>query len=136
MNTGKLLDARCYFTDTVVWFLTACRQGGQVVHRASVISRNGQVLATTEAQAQDDTWLENLSGKCAVTLKGSNGNVECLFSAHDTGLKRIQVSQGAIIEGAEFTATKGIVSSEDALFYAQEGIYVVSRNSVKLLQLK
>jgi serine/threonine protein kinase len=136
LNGGELLDARCYFSDDVVWFMTAVRQGGQVMHRASVVSRTGEVLGTAEAMAQDDSWLEDLSGKCAVTLKGSQGNVHCLFSAHDSGLKRIQVNNGSLIEGAEFSDTAGVVSPDCALYYAPEGIYLVNSRSVRLLQIK
>ncbi len=132
---GEIVDATCYFSDQRCWFLVAVQQTGRTIHRCFLLTRDGSVLDEAQAEEGDNSWLGELRGKCAATLKGKQGRVNCLFAITDQGLIRIQEEQGKMQEGARFPDTKGLLSPSDALFFGREGIYVVSRREVRLLTM-
>lgn len=133
---GEMLDARCYFTEQRCWFIAAFREGGKTVHHCFLVSSDGSLIDSREGEENDGTWLGMLGTKCAVTLKGSQGPAHCLFALSDKGLMRIQEVSGSIQEGAEFSDTVGLITPEDSLFMAREGLYLVNRAEVRLMSIK
>ena len=124
---GHLVDATCRFTNERCWFLFSTREGGQAVNRCVVIRRNGNVEAVSEAPEGDGSWLGTLRGKCVA------GNF--LLAATDDGLVRVEVSSGQIVETKRFPDAEPFVDTSCHLFLSKQGLYVVARGEVRLLQI-
>lgn len=123
---GQLIDSTCFFTKDYCWFLVAMQEKGKTINRCIVIRSDGSVKATAEAEEGDGSWLSRLRGKCAVGT--------FLFVATDEGIIRVEPDGDSITVTGEFPDTEPFVSSGSHLF-AGEGIYVVDRNEIKLLQI-
>lgn len=124
---GQLVDSSCLFTKDRCWFFVATRESGHTVHRCVVIRSNGSVEAVTQAQEGDGSWLGTLRGKCAA------GNF--LLAANDDGIVRVEVANGQIAETTKFPDTEPFVDASCHLFPGRDGVYVVSRNEIRLLQM-
>lgn len=124
---GQLVDATCRFARDRCWFFTATREGGQTMNRCAIIRSSGQVEATAEALEGDGSWLSTLRGKCAA------GNF--LLVATDDGLVRVESDQRQIVETKQFPDTEPFVDAGCHLFPGKEGLYVVSRREIRLLQM-
>lgn len=122
---GQLIDSACFFTKNYCWFLVAIQEKGKTINRCIVIRSDGSIKATAEAEEGDGSWLSRLRGKCALG--------KFLFVATDEGLVRVEPNGDSIAVTAEFPDTEPFVSSGSHLF-AGDGIYVVDRNEIKLLQ--
>ncbi len=123
---GQLVDSTCFFTKKRCWFLVATQESGKTIHRCSVIRPDGSVEATAEAEAGDGSWLSQLRGKCALG--------RFLFVATDSGIIRVEPDNGRIVKSGEFPDTEQFVDSGCHLFPG-EGIYVVDRHEIRLLQI-
>jgi len=123
---GQLIDSTCFFTKKLCWFLVATQESGKTIHRCSVIRPDGSVEATAEAEAGDGSWLSQLRGKCALG--------RFLFVATDSGIIRVEPTGGRIVKSGEFPDTEQFVDSGCHLF-SGEGIYVVDRHEIRLLQI-
>ena len=62
---GHWVDARCVFTDTHCWLLVATQVQGKIVHQCVLLSVQGTVEATAQAEQHDGSWLGTLRGKGA-----------------------------------------------------------------------
>jgi len=124
---GHLIDATCYFTDKLCWFLTSLRYNGKDVNRCTVIDSGGKTVATQEADAGDGSWLSTIRGKCAV------GGF--LLSVTDEGIVRVEPDKATIAKTAEFPDTEQFVDSGCHLFPAKGGLYVVDRQEIRLLKI-
>lgn len=124
-----LIDANAYFTKEHVWFLTSSKTGKDVVNRAYLINKNGQIMAKTESTTADpQLWLENIKGKLPA------GNF--LLCPTDEGVVRVEVSGSDIGETKVFTETEPFVDSTSYLFPSDSGIYVVNTKKIQRLELK
>lgn len=123
---GQLVDSTCFFAKERCWFLIATQESGKTIHRCTVIRPDGSVEATAEAEAGDGSWLSQLRGKCALG--------RFLFVATDLGIIRVEPDNGRIVKSGEFPDTKQFVDSGCHLFPG-EGIYVVDRHEIRLLQI-
>jgi len=123
---GQLVDSTCFFTRDYCWFLVAMQEKGKTINRCIVVEFDGSVKATAKAEAGDGSWLSRLRGKCAV------GNF--LFAATDSGIIRVELDGDSIVKTGEFPDTEPFVSSGSHLFPG-EGIYVVDRNEIRLVQI-
>ncbi len=123
---GQLIDSTCFFTKDYCWFLVAMQEKGKTINRCIVIRSDGSIKATAEAEEGDGSWLSRLRGKCALG--------KFLFVATDEGLVRVEPNGDSIVVTGEFPDTEPFVSSGSHLF-AGEGIYVVDRNEIRLLQI-
>ena len=61
---GQMIDSTCVFTDSRVWFFDYREAGFEVVNRAQVITADGKVEATAEAELGDGSWLERFEVSC------------------------------------------------------------------------
>ncbi|MDQ7825782.1 MAG: hypothetical protein RDV48_23475 [Candidatus Eremiobacteraeota bacterium] len=125
---GKIIDARCYFTDERCWFIVARQEGGKTVNSCAVILRNGDIEALAEAESGDGSWLSGIYGKCAY---GS-----FLLSPTDDGIVRCEPRHGGIAMTREFPDTEGALDDESSLFSGKGGIFVVSRHSVSFIRIR
>ena len=132
---GQLIDATCYFTDQRCWFIGTFQDAGRTINRCFLMSSDGRVIDSLEAEEGDGSWLGSIRNKCAATLKGQQGPVHCLFSLADNGLVRLQEVQGTIEQNAEFPDTEGLITPEDTLFMGREGLYLVNRREVRLMTM-
>lgn len=123
---GQLIDSTCFFTKDYCWFFVAMQEKGKTINRCIVIRANGSIKATAEAEEGDGSWLSRLRGKCALG--------KFLFVATDAGIIRVEPDGNSIVVTGEFPDTEPFVSSGSHLF-AGDGIYVVDRNEIKLLQI-
>jgi tRNA A-37 threonylcarbamoyl transferase component Bud32 len=129
---GQLVDATAYLSDSLCWFLTTTKEGQRVINRCAVISRTGSVLATSEADEGDNSWLGSLRGKTAVG--------PMLLSATDNGIVRVEVDgggagsssvgSGTLSVTKEFPDTKGFAHSGNKLIPGDGGLYVVGGNEI------
>lgn len=124
---GQLVDSTCIFGDNRAWFFVATRESGQTINRCFVISRNGEVEATAEAEEGDGSWLGVIRGKAAFGAK--------IFAPTDEGIVRLRVEAGQITEEAKFPDTEPFVDSASQLFVTKDGIYVVDRNEITQLTI-
>lgn len=124
---GTFVDAHCVFSDSRCWFFTASQEGGKIIHRSSVIRRDGTVEATAVAERGDGSWLSAIRGQCAV------GN--SLFVPTDDGIMRVEIDHGAIQKSKEFPDTELFVDSATQLFPGQNGLYAVTLHEITLLKI-
>lgn len=124
---GELIDATCVFTDALGWFLIATQEAGKIIHRCLLIDASGKLLAETEAQSGDGSWLGNLRGKCAAG--------KFLFAATDDGIVRVEADSGLISATKKFPDTEPFVNAGCQLFAGREGIFVVDQREIRLLKI-
>jgi tRNA A-37 threonylcarbamoyl transferase component Bud32 len=124
---GQLIDTTCAFSDEYGWFLISTQDGGRVVHRCILLDISGNILAETQVNQGDGTWLGSLRGKCAAG--------KFLFSATDDGIIRLEANAGSIVATQEFPDTEPFVNAGCYLFAGTEGIYVVDRQEIRLLKI-
>ncbi len=124
---GQLLDTTCFFTEKHCWFFTSSSEGGRVINRCYLIRPDGVIEATTEAEANDGSWLGSIRGKCAA------GNF--LLAATDEGIVRCEADRHAINAVREFPDTEPFVDSASQLFAGKHGLYVVNRKEIYILKI-
>jgi hypothetical protein len=132
---GELLDATCFFTSRRCWFFAAVKQGAQTKIRCAVITPEGRVTATAEADEGDGSWLGGIRGKAAATLQNADHTVHALFAATANGLVRVDEDSGQLRVRAEFPDTTNFVEDEDRLFLDRSGMFVVGTSEIELLKL-
>ena len=124
---GHWIDARCVFTDTHCWLLVATQVHGKIVHQCVLLSAQGTVEATAQAEQHDGSWLGTLPGKSAA---GS-----WLFAPTDEGIVRVQPQHGQLVQARVFPDTEPFVDSGCHLFAGQQGMYVVDRQNIYVLSI-
>jgi tRNA A-37 threonylcarbamoyl transferase component Bud32 len=124
---GQLIDATCTFGGNRAWVLLASERAGRRVHQCVVVSAEGVVEAAAEADEGDGSWLGNLQGKCAAGAS--------LLSATDTGLVRVEVEQGALVEKRRFPDTEPFLDQNSRLLAGPTGLYVIEPREIKLLKI-
>ena len=125
--SGQLIDATCTFSNDRCWFIWATQEQGRTIHRCAIISPNGTVEATAEAEPGDNSWLATLHGKCAAA--------NFLLAATDEGITRVEPNNGRIVKTKEFPDTEPFVDASSQLFASQSGLYVVNRQQIYLLRI-
>jgi hypothetical protein len=124
---GQIVDATCRFTQERCWFFFAARESGRTVNRCLIIRADGRIDAQAEAWEGDGSWLGTLGGKCAA------GNF--LLAATDEGLTRVEPDQGQVVQTKQFPDAEPFVDTSCHLFPGPEGLFVVSQNEIRLLQM-
>lgn len=125
---GQILDSTCVFGKDICWFFISYRANGKEINKCSVVDRNGVVLAISETDAGDGSWLGSIRGKTAF--------MKNLLVATDYGIIRMAIDNGNIIEEAKFPDTEPFVSSASQLFAGRDGLYVVGQKDIKLLIIR
>ncbi|KND51401.1 MAG: hypothetical protein ABA06_03775 [Parcubacteria bacterium C7867-001] len=125
---GKLVDALCVFGEDRLWFFVSTANNGRTENHCYVLDYRGTLLAETQAEAGDGSWLGTLRGKCAA--KGF------LLSSTDDGVVRIESANGTVSVVKEFPATAEFVDAETKLLLGNRGLYAVQRGDVWRLVLK
>lgn len=125
---GQLIDSTCMFSSSHCWFFTSFQDGGKIINRCCLIRQNGEVEATIEAEAGDDSWLGTIRGKCAT------GNM--LLVATDDGIVQVKAEHGKIFVAKEFPDTESFVSQDSQLLPGNDGIYVVSLHTITKLEIR
>jgi H/ACA ribonucleoprotein complex subunit 3 len=123
---GQLIDSTCIFTNELCWFFISTQQGSNIINQCYAINQIGEIIATAQAKANDNTWLSEIRGKCAIS--------NFLFSTSDNGLIRLEIQNGQIIQTREFPDTEPFIDTNSHIFAGKEGLYVVK--SHEILQLK
>lgn len=124
---GQIIDTACYFSDDLCWFFLAIQQQSKIIHRVIVIQPDGQILAVTEAQKANNSWLSNIHGHFAAH--------DFLLVATDEGIVRVEIDNEQITKTKEFPDTESFVDTNCKLFASAKGLYVVSNQEIKLLQI-
>jgi len=125
---GQLVDATCVLSDTRGWFFTATQEDGVLKHRVRVLDAHGAVIATSMADAGDDSWLgRGIRGHMAI---GSS-----LLVATDDGLQRITTHGDQVEVEREFPDTEPFMSAQTWLLPGPGGIYVISTHEITLLTI-
>lgn len=124
---GKLLDAECVFNNDFALLLLSQIDQGKVINAMHIISRNGTIKVSTEAEADNSRILKNIGGKAL-----GAGNVLC---ATDQGLVLAVPGNNQIVEAKYFADTDPFVSEDSEIYQASSGIYAVSAKTIKLLRL-
>jgi len=125
---GQLIDATCYFAGNWVWFLTTTREKGQTINRCLIIKSDGSIKEYAESKDGDNSWLGSIREKCAA------GNF--LLCATDDGIVKVEPVGGSIIITKEFPDTEPFVDSGCHIYPDKNGIYVVDRKTIKILQIR
>lgn len=125
---GKLVDATCVFGDELTWVLLAAAQKGRTRHQCVVVSRDGEVIATAEGDADDGSWLGTLRGKCAVA--------GFLLAATDAGLVRVEAQRGSLVETRQFPDTEPFITRASSLFAGPKALYVINEKTIHTLRIR
>jgi hypothetical protein len=126
--SGQLIDSTCVFAKDRCWFFLATQEAGKTLHHCHVISQAGVVLASTQAEAGDGSWLGTIRGKAAAG--------RFLFAPTDDGMYQAEVANGQIVQTRTYPDTEPFVDANSQLFAATEGIYVVDREEIHLLRMQ
>lgn len=126
--SGQLVDADCYFSADHCWLFLSLQEQGCLIHRCVVIRMDGQVIGTAQCVQGDGSWLGSLSGKCAVA--------RFLLVATDEGILRVEPDQGGLAVTKTFPDTEPFVDHSCQLWAAAEGVYIVKRNEIGLIQIR
>jgi hypothetical protein len=124
---GQLVDADCVFGDDSCWFFSSLRSGGRSVNRCLLLRRDGSLVAATEAEAGDGSWLGEIRGR---TATGS-----ALLVPTDDGVVRVEAQAGRLSVTRVFTDTEPFVDAGCRLLSGHDGLYVVDRREVRRLRL-
>jgi hypothetical protein len=124
---GQWVDATCVFTDTHCWLLVATQVQGKMVHQCMLLSAQGTLEATAQAEQHDGSWLGTLQGKCAAG--------HFLFAPTDAGVVRVEPQHDQLVPTKVFPDTEPYVDSACHLFAGQQGMYVVDRQDIYLLTI-
>jgi len=124
---GQLIDASCSFGGERAWVFLACERAGRRVHQCVVVNAGGAVEAAAEADEGDGSWLGCLQGKCAAGA--------FLLSATDSGLVRVEVENGALVEKRRFPDTEPFLDQSSRLLAGPSGLYVIEAREIKLLKI-
>jgi hypothetical protein len=119
---GKLIDATCTFTKDRVWFLTASKEGADIVNRCTVIRRDGTVEATAQAIDGDGSWLSHIRGGAAT------GNV--LLMPSDEGVVQARIDGNSVVEAERFPDTEPFVDANSKLLVAADGLYAIHADKI------
>jgi tRNA A-37 threonylcarbamoyl transferase component Bud32 len=125
---GQLIDAACTFGDERAWVFFAAERSGRRIHQCAVVSAEGELLASAEADEGDGSWLGSLHGKC--------GAGASLLSATDAGLVRVEVQGGVLVETKRFPDTEPFVDQNSRLLAGPKGLYVIEPGAIKLLGIR
>lgn len=131
---GKLMEVATYFSDRRCWLFTVRDEGGKRFNNCFVINNRGEIVAESEAQEGDGSWLGQpvRSGKCATNMKGT----ECLFAVTDSGIAPIVPKNGQLAEANPMDGTEDIVEPTDQLLIGKDGMYIVRSKEILLLRTK
>jgi len=124
---GHLMDATCYFTSDLCWFLVSLKEEARIVNRCFLLKRTGAIEATAQADQGDGSWLGEIRGKCAAG--------PYLFSVTDDGIVRLQGSGATIVKTSEYPDTEPFVHTGCHLYPAKDGLHVVDRSEIRLIKI-
>jgi hypothetical protein len=124
---GQLLNSSVTFSGERAWLFISTQVGGRTINQCIVVTQDGTVEATAEAQDGDGSWLGVITGKCAV------GNF--LLSATDDGIVRVEAGSGGISVTKEFPDTEPFVNARSLLFAHKDGLVVLSAKEIYILQI-
>jgi hypothetical protein len=124
---GKLVDVECLFDGPNAWLFLAEESNGRTVHHCVVVSADGAVRATAQAEAGDGSWRGSLRGKCAVG--------DTLFAATEAGLTRVELRQGRLDAVREFPDAEPFVDTDCRLFMSRHGLTVARRQELSGLRM-
>ena len=97
--------------------------GEAIVH----LREDGEVEAVADGDAEGGSWLGALTGKCAAS--------GFLLSATDTGVVRVEVRGGALVETRQFPGTEPFVTQASRLLVGPEGLFVVDAQTITKLRI-
>jgi hypothetical protein len=124
--SGRLVDAVAALSGEAAFLHIVSRDGGRTVHRCVLVGRDGSPSASAEDDG-DGSWLAGIRGACAVHRS--------LFVPTDDGIVRVE-SQGArLVVTREFPEAEPFVDAGSRLLPGPNGLYVVGRREITLLQL-
>jgi len=126
---GEVVDATAAFSSNFCWFFLSLQDGGKTVNRCTVIDFDGRIHGFSEAEAGSEGWLGGIRGHCA--------SGDSLFAATDDGIMRVVTTSKKNLEvSKEFPDTEPFVHRGCHLYASKAGIYVATRNEIKLLAIK
>lgn len=116
---GQITDTHVVFAEHQAWMFITYLFKGVMMCRALVISKGGDVLATTETRADDESvaWLHGVHGAVAVGA--------LLFVPTDDGVVRVEREGTNVREVKKFPDTEPFVNASSRLYVGHGGIYVV-----------
>jgi tRNA A-37 threonylcarbamoyl transferase component Bud32 len=124
---GEIFDADCVMDDARAFMLLAARHRGRTVHQCVAVSAAGAVEAAAEAPADDGSWLGTLRGKCAA------GGL--LLAASESGIRRVEVRGGSLVETRHFPDTEPFVDASTRLFAGPGGLFAVGDDEIHTLRI-
>jgi hypothetical protein len=131
---GKIVDINCSFTAERLWLFVTEQRQGQLINRASVINRDGTVIANLEEEDGSTNWLGSLQGKTAAGLPlASGGTVEVLFSQSDDGIAQVQVGGARLVVKRTFAGTASLVQQGDSLLFSKAGLYLWNTQQIRVI---
>jgi H/ACA ribonucleoprotein complex subunit 3 len=125
---GQVIEANCIFSNHLCWFFLSIQTQGKLINKVFVIEENGQIIAQTEAEKASHSWLSQIHGHCAVN--------NFLLAVTDEGIIRLEVQNNQIVKTKEFPDTEPFIDASCQLIPSAQGLYVISQQEIKLLQIK
>ncbi len=126
---GQLVDATCFFSDKLAWFMLSLQEHGQLVNRCFVIDAKGQLVAEAQTRPDEESWLRP-------GIRGHFASGSSLYAATDEGIVRVSIANGYTYVEQAFPDTEPFVSSDSKLLPGEGGIYAVSAHEIRLLKIQ
>ncbi|MEM8604879.1 MAG: hypothetical protein AAGF24_13715 [Cyanobacteria bacterium P01_H01_bin.121] len=134
--SGELIQSHCSLSRDRAWLFLTTQEQGHLVYTCIVIGRTGEVLAIAKAKPTDEHWLAKLAPQQqAWDTSPYLALRDFLLAASDDGILRIELQGQQLHLAKIFTDTEAFVATGDRLLPGPQGIYVVSRTQIRLLQL-
>ncbi|MBS2023100.1 MAG: hypothetical protein JST92_11855 [Deltaproteobacteria bacterium] len=123
---GHVLSVRQAFSPTRALVAIALRDQGHTRHHLISFDQHAQVLARSEADEGDGSWLGELPALC---IAG-----ELLFAGTEDGLVRLDDRAGTLAGARGFAETEGLVDPSSELWPHAGGLLVHTGNSLRHLR--
>lgn len=122
---GNLIDHNCFISKTHIWFFTNTKEGSKNINRCFILDNTGDVLTSCEGVSGEDSWIGDIYSKFAIG--------DCLLSITNDGIVKVN-TQGQVEK--DYPDTQGLVQVGNEIYPSKDGIYVVDKHNVALLQMK
>ena len=127
---GQLVSTACVPGPDRAWLRLTSSESGRLIHRVLLYDAAGALLGKAEAGEGEPEWpwLDAFASGCAAGA--------AVLVATDDGLVRVEASGGALGIAKAFPDTEPFVEAGSQLFAGSQGLFVIGRQEIKLLQLK
>lgn len=124
---GQITATHATIDSDRIWFFMSYVSAGRALHRALVISREGALLGSFDAEAGDGSWLGAIGGKVAIG--------GALLTGTCAGIARVELGSNGPEEIKRFVDTENFVHPSSTLLVSRAGLWVVDLREIVSLTM-